>query len=51
MWTFEGWADYMISKIRRHQGIEIVLSPRERRFPLLAGIRYYLRLRRQKRLH
>jgi len=51
VWTFEGWADYMLSKIRRHQGVVIVLSPRERRFPLLAAIRYYLRFRREKRIH
>jgi hypothetical protein len=51
IWTFEGWTDYMISKIKRHHGIAIVLSPRERRFPLLAAIRYYLRFRREKRLH
>ena len=50
VWTFEGWSDYMISKIRRHQGVVIVLSPRERRFPLLAAIRYYFRFRKDRRL-
>jgi hypothetical protein len=51
IWTFEGWVDYMISKIKRHHGIVIELSPRERRFPILAAIRYYFRLRKDKRLH
>jgi hypothetical protein len=48
--TFEGWEDYMLVKLERHQGIEISLSDRERRHPLLAAVRHYLRLRRQGRL-
>jgi hypothetical protein len=51
VWTFEGWVDYMLAKIERHQGIAIALTPRERRFPLLAAARGYLRLRREGRLH
>lgn len=48
--TFEGWDDYMLAKIERHQGLEIALSERERRHPLVAAIRYYARLRREGRL-
>lgn len=48
--TFDGWDDYMLAKIERHQGLEISLSERERRHRVMAAIRYYLRLRRQGRL-
>jgi hypothetical protein len=33
--TFEGWLDYLLRKAERHTGQEIVLTPRERRLPLL----------------
>lgn len=33
--TFEGWLDYILRKVRRHEGTEVELSPRERRLPLL----------------
>jgi hypothetical protein len=33
--TFEGWLDYILRKVRRHGGGEIVLTERERRHPLL----------------
>jgi hypothetical protein len=33
--TFEGWLEFILGKARRHSGAEIVLSPRERRLPLL----------------
>lgn len=35
MATFEGWLDYILRKAARHTGEEIVLTPRERRLPLL----------------
>lgn len=35
MVTFEGWLDYILRKAARHTGEEIVLTPRERRLPLL----------------
>jgi len=35
MLTFEGWLDYILRKVRRHAGEDIVLTERERRFPLL----------------
>ena len=33
--TFEGWLDYLLRKAERHSGQEIVLTPRERRLPLV----------------
>lgn len=33
--TFDGWLEYIVRKAQRHTGQEIVLTPRERRFPLL----------------
>jgi hypothetical protein len=33
--TFEGWLDYILLKARRHTGQEIVLTERERRYPLV----------------
>ncbi len=35
MATFEGWLDYILRKARRHTGEEIVLTARERRYPLV----------------
>jgi hypothetical protein len=33
--TFEGWLDYILRKVSRHTGQQIVLTPRERRFPVV----------------
>jgi hypothetical protein len=33
--TFEGWLDFILRKARRHTGEDIVLTPRERRLPLV----------------
>jgi hypothetical protein len=33
--TFDGWLDYIVKKAERHSGETIVLSPLERRFPLI----------------
>jgi hypothetical protein len=33
--TFEGWLDYIVRKVQRHEGTALELSPRERRLPLL----------------
>jgi hypothetical protein len=33
--TFEGWLDYILRKAERHTGQAIVLTPRERRLPLV----------------
>ncbi len=35
MVTFENWLDYILLKVARHTGEEMVLTPRERRMPLL----------------
>jgi hypothetical protein len=48
--TFEDWVDYMLTKIERHQDAPLVLTPLERRFPLLAAARHYLRMRREGKL-
>jgi hypothetical protein len=49
-WTFQGWDDYMLAKLERHQGLQLALTERERRHPMLAAVRHYLRLRREGRL-
>jgi hypothetical protein len=36
--TFQGGADYLAWKIERHSGQKIVLSPWQRRHPVLAGV-------------
>lgn len=33
--TFDGWLDYIVRKAERHGGEKILLTPRERRFPLI----------------
>jgi hypothetical protein len=33
--TFEGWLDYLLHKVERHTDEQIVLSERERRWPLI----------------
>lgn len=33
--TFDGWLDYILRKAERHSGETIVLTPLERRFPLI----------------
>jgi hypothetical protein len=33
--TFDDWLEYMLRKARRHSGQDIVLTPRERRMPLV----------------
>lgn len=35
MLTFEDWLDYILHKVKRHAGEEIVLTERERKYPLL----------------
>ena len=43
--TFAGGLDYAVAKIARHTGIKIPVSDRDRRHPLLAGIRVFLKAR------
>jgi len=45
--TFDGGIDYLAWKIRRHSGVEIRISPWQRRHPLLAGLLLFLRLKRR----
>jgi hypothetical protein len=33
--TFDDWLEYILRKARRHSGQDIVLTPRERRLPLV----------------
>jgi hypothetical protein len=35
--TFDGWLDYATAKLERHTGAALVLSPRQRRHPLVYG--------------
>ena len=35
MVTFDDWLDYIVHKVQRHTGEEIVLTPRERRLPIV----------------
>jgi hypothetical protein len=35
--TFDGWLDYAMAKLERHTGAGLVLSPRQRRYPLVYG--------------
>ncbi len=45
--TFDGGIDYLAWKIERHSGIRIDIQPWQRRFPVIAGILYFIRLRRR----
>ena len=45
--TFEGGADYIVWKISRHSGVEITLTPWQRKHPILAGFGLFLQLRRK----
>ncbi|NQW04799.1 MAG: hypothetical protein HQ485_12320 [Acidobacteria bacterium] len=49
---YEGWLDYIVKKIDRSSGESIVLTPRERRWPLVflwPKVFHYLRTRPQRR--
>lgn len=46
--TFEGGADYIVWKIRRHSGVEITLTPWQRRHPVIAGLMLFSRLWRRR---
>ncbi len=48
MITFEGWLDYLLRKIARHTGEQIVLTDRERRFPLVFLWPRFFRYLREK---
>lgn len=46
--TFRGGPDYVLWKIQRHSGVAVELSPRARRFPLLAAWAIAWRLYRRR---
>jgi hypothetical protein len=48
MITFDDWLEYILRKARRHSGQDIVLTPRERRLPLLFLWPRVIRYLRQK---
>lgn len=45
--TFDGGLDYLAWKISRHSGVPLVVTPWQRRHPVLAGIAMFWRLRRK----
>jgi hypothetical protein len=53
VWLYEDWLGYIVQKIARRSGVEIELTPRERKWPLIflwpKAFRY-LRSRPQRRL-
>ena len=44
--TFTGGIDYLAWKIRRHSGVEIEVSPWQRRHPILGGLSLFYKTRR-----
>ena len=48
LFTFRGGPDYILWKIQRHSGVAVELSPRARRFPLLAAWAIAWRLYRRR---
>jgi hypothetical protein len=45
--TFNGGLDYAVAKIERHSGVKIELTERERRTPLLTGVRLFFKVRKR----
>ncbi|GAK32986.1 hypothetical protein JCM17846_11960 [Iodidimonas nitroreducens] len=45
--TFDGGIDYLAWKIERHSGVKLVVSPWQRRHPVLAGLLHFLKLKRR----
>lgn len=45
--TFEGGIDYLAWKIKRHSGVELEVKPWMRRYPLLAGLVCFWRMKRR----
>ncbi len=45
--TFEGGIDYLAWKIKRHSGVELDVKPWMRRFPLVAGLVCFWRMKKQ----
>ncbi|HKJ75458.1 MAG TPA: hypothetical protein VKA19_15190 [Alphaproteobacteria bacterium] len=47
VFTFSGGIDYIAWKIARHSGVQVEITPWQRRHPLLAGVTLFWRLRRK----
>lgn len=45
--TFDGGIDYLAWKIKRHSGVELEVRPWMRRFPLVAGLVCFWRMRKR----
>ncbi len=45
--TFDGGIDYLAWKISRHSGVEVEITPWQRRHPILAGLGLFWTLRRK----
>jgi hypothetical protein len=45
--TFNGGLDYAVAKIERHSGVKIELTEKEKRTPLLTGIRLFFQVRKR----
>jgi len=45
--TFSGGLDYAVAKIERHSGVKIELTEKEKRTPLLTGVRLFFKVRRR----
>ncbi len=45
--TFEGGIDYLAWKIKRHSGVELEVKPWMRRYPLIAGLVFFWRMKRR----
>lgn len=43
--TFDGGIDYLAWKIRRHSGVEVTITPWQRRHPVIAGLVLFVQLR------
>ncbi len=45
--TFSGGLDYAVAKIERHSGVKIELTEKEKRTPLLTGVRLFFKVRKR----
>lgn len=45
--TFNGGLDYAVAKIERHSGVKVELTEKQRRSPLLTGLRLFFQVRKR----
>ncbi len=45
--TVDNWVDYLVEKLERHHGVNVELTPLQRRFPLIFGWPVYFKMRRK----